>query len=541
MCMRVLCIASAFLLCCAASAQTTVHLQNPSFEGLAKHSALPGNWQDCGFPGETPPDTHPVGAYGVQKKPFHGGTYLGMVARDNNTWERVSQRLQRPLQPWQGYTMRLYTCQSRRFKSISRTTNKKVDYTAPVLLRIYGGQRPCVEHDLLATVGPVNWRDWRAQDVYMYAKEKYTYISIEAYYADGTEKTNGHVMVDALGPIIPVSTEDSLSLAKTNIGYSPYKAPRRPGKARPLAHGYLTSPYGKLYRSLDTLSYQLPDDKDGLNEFLRLAIKELDWAQWDASLTDGVSGRSYQAEPHLWLMGLAVMRLPGYTLEVAVGGPEKVQGFEKNIRKDIVETALDKAGLDKSWYKVKKTNRLPRGEGWLWDEANAVGARAVLEPSKYPATKIEEQAAQLRQNKRDRNRVGQLEGLVIINGKTHAFQLESVDRLGLFLADYGSRVRLLKEACSFTDDYGDTFRADPNLWIMGVALQACPEYKAEVVVWGEDVENRIAYITEAFYQAGLDENTDYSIRPAKGKDRKSKWLWSMDTRHGFTLKINPVE
>ena len=464
---------------------------------------------------------------------------MGLVARDNETWERVSQRLEEPLQPWQGYTMRFYTCQSYAFRSISRSTGEEVDYTTPVLLRIYGGQRPCDEHDLLATVGPVNWRRWRAHDVYLDVKEKYTYISIEAYYAKGKHKTNGHVLLDALGPIIPVSTTDSASLAKTNIGFSKYRPNRSAAYTGPQRHGYLTSPYGKLLHMSDTLSYQLPDDQPGLLEWLRLAIAELDWEQGRTSFTDGFSDRSYQAEPYLWLMGLAVMRLPGYALEVAVGGPERVQGFEKNIRADIVEAALDKAGLDKSWYKVKKTNQLPDGKGWLWDVDNAIAVRAVSKPSKYAADIIKRRPAEARQ--RGAEVLPLLEGVLIMEGEPHPFKLRNQKRLGAFLADYGSRVRLLEDTRTFTDDYGDTFMADPNLWIMGVALQECRGYQAEVIVMGEDTGRRSGYIKEAFYQAGLDEGLDYTIRPVKGKDRKSSWLWSMDPRHGFTMKLNPVK
>jgi hypothetical protein len=82
-----------------------IRLANPSFEGSpgagGEAVKLPDGWYDCGFPGESPPDVHPKeggGAFQVTKEAFHGKTYLGLVVRDNDTWEMVSQRLSAPVQ-----------------------------------------------------------------------------------------------------------------------------------------------------------------------------------------------------------------------------------------------------------------------------------------------------------------------------------------------------------------------------------------------------------------------------------------------------------
>ena len=75
-----------------------IELNNPSFEDFARASKEPRGWYDCGFPGETPPDVQPSGGFEVFKPAYEGRTYLGMVVRDNDTWESVAQRLSRPLQ-----------------------------------------------------------------------------------------------------------------------------------------------------------------------------------------------------------------------------------------------------------------------------------------------------------------------------------------------------------------------------------------------------------------------------------------------------------
>src|SRR5688572_22282653 len=103
-----------FVLCCAIStvlfstvySQDTIYLFNSSFEDMPRKGGEMSHpiksWNDCGlskFPGETPPDIHPLPsrAWGVNMHPFDGYTYLGLVIRYNDTYESVSQALSIPL------------------------------------------------------------------------------------------------------------------------------------------------------------------------------------------------------------------------------------------------------------------------------------------------------------------------------------------------------------------------------------------------------------------------------------------------------------
>ena len=93
-----------FGMCTGLQAQEEpIKLTNPSFEDLPHHSKPPRGWIDCGFDGETPVDVQPNGTFSVTKPAAEGNTYIGMVVRDNDTWEAVSQRLSRPLQAGQCY------------------------------------------------------------------------------------------------------------------------------------------------------------------------------------------------------------------------------------------------------------------------------------------------------------------------------------------------------------------------------------------------------------------------------------------------------
>ena len=48
---------------------------------------------------ETPPDIHPGNYWSNTTPPSHGNTYLGMVVRDNETYEGIAQRLNGTLKP----------------------------------------------------------------------------------------------------------------------------------------------------------------------------------------------------------------------------------------------------------------------------------------------------------------------------------------------------------------------------------------------------------------------------------------------------------
>ncbi|MEL6944017.1 MAG: hypothetical protein AAFO82_15255, partial [Bacteroidota bacterium] len=99
-----------FFFCCLfsfhAKSQETIRLNNPSFEDFPRHSHVPRGWYDCGFADESPPDIHPQmdgGEFSVNAIPVSGRTYLGMVVRDNGTWEIIGQRLKFPLKTNQCY------------------------------------------------------------------------------------------------------------------------------------------------------------------------------------------------------------------------------------------------------------------------------------------------------------------------------------------------------------------------------------------------------------------------------------------------------
>ena len=191
-----------------------IFLTNPSFEDFPGQGRQPRGWEDCGFPGETPPDVQPSGNpsypyFDVIKPAFKDSTYLGMVVRDNDTWEMVSQRLSGPLKGGQCYEFSLYLCRSELYVSQSRVNFQEANYTTPSKLRIWGGSSYCNKKELLAETSAIINTRWLKYDFKFKPKETHTYIVLEAFYNTPVLfPYNGNVLLDNASPIVPVPCED---------------------------------------------------------------------------------------------------------------------------------------------------------------------------------------------------------------------------------------------------------------------------------------------------------------------------------------------
>jgi len=109
-----------------------IEINNPSFEGIPHKgggifSIGIRGWYDCGnlqFRQESPPDLHPINAWEVTKQPSDGRTYLGMVVRDNDSWESLSQRLTIPIEEGKCYAFDIELARSKFYVSGSHLTNQ---------------------------------------------------------------------------------------------------------------------------------------------------------------------------------------------------------------------------------------------------------------------------------------------------------------------------------------------------------------------------------------------------------------------------------
>ncbi len=200
-------------------AQDIIRLQNPSFEDMPRQGS-PGMpsikaWHDCGlskFPGETPPDIHPVvnRAWEVATDAYDGNTYLGMVTRANDTYESLSQALTSPIQAGVCYTFSAFLMRSDQYKSAtSKTvelgTHEKENFVRPSVFLIWGGNYFCEKAELLGESPAVSNDTWKKYKFLFQPQRNHKYITIEAFYKTPIlEAYNGHVLIDALSEIAPV-------------------------------------------------------------------------------------------------------------------------------------------------------------------------------------------------------------------------------------------------------------------------------------------------------------------------------------------------
>ena len=189
--------------------QNTIYLANPSFEDLPRHSRPPLGWSDCGFIGETPPDIQPNSTFKVTKRAKDGSTYLGMVVRENDTWEGVGQRLSEPLKKGQCYNFSIYLARSEMYVSLSRVEeSREVNYVTPARLRIYGGFEYCDKDYLLAETAEIVNSAWMRFDFKFEPIRDFTHITLEAFYKTPTlVPYNGNLLLDHASPIVPTPCE----------------------------------------------------------------------------------------------------------------------------------------------------------------------------------------------------------------------------------------------------------------------------------------------------------------------------------------------
>ncbi len=192
----------------------TIALMNPSFEDMPRCCHAPRGWYDCGFPGETAPDIQPSGDFNVLKVPQEGDTYLGMVVRDNDTWEMVAQRLIQPLEGEKCYEFSLHLSRSELYVSMSKATEKEVNYTTPAKIRIWGGSSYCNKQELLDETPLIINTNWKQYNFRFEPRKTHTHIMIEVFYKTPTLfPYNGNVLLDKASPIVEVLCDKELPLA----------------------------------------------------------------------------------------------------------------------------------------------------------------------------------------------------------------------------------------------------------------------------------------------------------------------------------------
>jgi outer membrane protein OmpA-like peptidoglycan-associated protein len=223
--------------------QPLIALKNGSFEDRPRSgtesSGGPSGWNDCGAMYETAPDIHPAmgdsSFFEVNVKATDGKTYVGMVVRDNRTWESIGQRLQTPMLAGKCYNFNVNLARSDRYISFSKTSSQKVNYKRGAVLRVWGGNRACGKDELLDETDVVENSDWRLYNLRLEPSRNYSFIMLEVFYKTPViAEYNGNMLLDNASNLIPVPCseapkppiEEVIVAAKDPVKPPPTKKPK---------------------------------------------------------------------------------------------------------------------------------------------------------------------------------------------------------------------------------------------------------------------------------------------------------------------------
>lgn len=204
--------------------ENQIPLMNPSFEGKPRAGTIMGKvhsgWKDCGSSRESVPDVQPNSDannpfFAVTTPPQHGDTYLGLVVRDNDTWEGLTQRLMRPIEDNKTYSFQIYLAKSPQYVSDARNEpGKKTNHDGNAKLQIWGGNMYCQRLELLAESPMIKHADWRAYEFLFRPNDTYNFITIRAFYKTPSLVIyNGNLLVDNASPITLI-TEPVVDIQK---------------------------------------------------------------------------------------------------------------------------------------------------------------------------------------------------------------------------------------------------------------------------------------------------------------------------------------
>ena len=165
-----------------------IELINSSFEGLPADATVPQGWMSCKE--GTTPDILP-GYWGVYDPPSDGETFLGLITRDNNTWEVIGQRLAEPLKNGSCYNWAIDLAHSDTYSG----------YNGPLRLRVWLSKSKCGRDQLMFESPLIEHTTWQTYKVRFTPEADFQYIMLEAYHPEEPVLYKGNILMDALRPI----------------------------------------------------------------------------------------------------------------------------------------------------------------------------------------------------------------------------------------------------------------------------------------------------------------------------------------------------
>jgi len=204
-CMKKTIVFVLFFIATVAWAQDRFELINPSFEINDPEAGMPpSGWIDLGLKTETPPDRQP-GRFEVMLPAQDGALYIGLVVRENKSWEGLGQKLKGSLKKDSVYTFSVYLTRSQKYMSATRTSTAFINFNAPTILKIWGYNTVTKQDELLAESSAVSHSEWTKYSfTLMPTVADFDELDLMAYYAPGFENKNGNLLMDNCSAIVRV-------------------------------------------------------------------------------------------------------------------------------------------------------------------------------------------------------------------------------------------------------------------------------------------------------------------------------------------------
>ncbi len=188
---------------------TAKYLNNPSFEGLptAKKSKEtknnpPKHWIDCGasqFENKSPPDLFSKSERSttITATPSDGQTFLGMVARDDGSYEALSQKLWSPLLAGNCYSFTIDVMRSDNYKSRCLCCpHANLNFNNLIQLRVFISNDVCGHDKQVLVTKPILYNEWQTIPIHFKCTKDANFITIEAFHVNPSAPLNGNILLD---------------------------------------------------------------------------------------------------------------------------------------------------------------------------------------------------------------------------------------------------------------------------------------------------------------------------------------------------------
>lgn len=172
------------------SSEAQISLTNPGFEDTPADATVPKTWLPCEE--NTTPDILP-GFWGEYGEAFQGETFVGLITREDGSFESIGQKLSQALKKGECYQMSVYLAKGSTYAGFNK----------PLKIRIWLGNESCAKDQIVFLSKEVNHTDWKKYLIEFTPKENYQYYRIEAFHQEGNFSYKGNILIDNISAIYP--------------------------------------------------------------------------------------------------------------------------------------------------------------------------------------------------------------------------------------------------------------------------------------------------------------------------------------------------